>query len=457
MKRCKPDCLTGGGEIFMAEPIQKTNRKILVVEDSRTQAEYLRHILENEGYRVTLAENGIEALEQLSIDRPALVFTDVVMPEMDGYNLCRRIKSDPATATLPVILVTQLFDPADVIRGLECGADDFIIKPFEPGYLRSRISAILVAMQQPDPDGILPALPVTVGDKTCMISASRLQIFQILLSTYEVAVSKNAELLEAQDRLGTLNEQLQQAVEDLKQSNARLTKENIERERVQKALDEANTKLNLMASITRHDVINQLTSQHESLDSALALRQKDPDLAWEHVATAEEIATQTLNSVRFTGEYQKVGVKAPQWQNLHSLVIAAAKHTTPGPIKIENILPSDRDVYADPLIEKVFANLIDNAIKYGKKNTFVRFSLVTGGDGAIIICEDDGVGIPALKKELVFSYEYGMNSGLGLFLSREILAITGLSLHETGTEGKGARFEIRCPEGTFRDEKKGTA
>ncbi|PKL63619.1 MAG: hybrid sensor histidine kinase/response regulator [Methanomicrobiales archaeon HGW-Methanomicrobiales-3] len=434
----------------MADTEKKPIRKILVVEDSRTQAEYLRHILENEGYRVTLAENGNEALEQIAIDRPSIIFTDIVMPELDGYDLCRRIKADEKTAKIPVILVTQLFDPADVIRGLEAGADDFIIKPFEAGYIRTRLATILSAMQHPDPDGDLPPLPVTAGGKTYTVTSSRLRIFNILLSTYEVAVSKNAELLEAQDRLGSVNEQLQQAVENLKLSNTRLTQENIERQRVQKALDEANTKLNLMASITRHDVINQLTSQHETLESALQLRDRDPKKAWEHVATAEEIATRTLNAIRFTGEYQKVGVKAPQWQNLRMLVDAAVKHTTPGTIVIANTLPQNQEIYADPLIEKVFANLIDNAIKYGQKLTSIRFTLETNGDAAIIVCEDDGVGIPEKKKELVFSYEYGMDSGLGLFLSREILAITGITLRETGTEGTGARFELRCPNGTLR-------
>jgi DNA-binding response OmpR family regulator len=434
----------------MAEPGKKPIRKILIVEDSRTQAEYLRHILENEGYRVSLAENGNEALGQIAIEHPSIIFTDVVMPELDGYELCRRIKADEKTAGIPVILVTQLFDPVDVIRGLEAGADDFIIKPFEAEYIRTRLATILAAMQRPDPDGNLPALPVTVGGKTYLVSSSRLRIFNILLSTYEVAISKNAELLEAQDRLGSLNEQLQQVVLDLKQSNSRLTQENIERERVQKALDEANTKLNLMASITRHDVINQLTSQHESLDFALSLREKDAGKAWEHVASAAEIATQTLNSVRFTGEYQKVGVKAPQWQNLHAVVNVAVKHASPDIITISNTVPDDREIYADPLIEKVFANLIDNALKYGKKLTGIRFSLVTEGEAAIIVCEDDGVGIPTAKKEMIFSYEYGMNSGLGLFLSREILAITSITLIESGMEGTGARFELRCPPGTIR-------
>jgi K+-sensing histidine kinase KdpD len=205
-----------------------------------------------------------------------------------------------------------------------------------------------------------------------------------------------------------------------------------------------------MASITRHDVINQLTSQHESLEIALTMRDRDPEKAWKQVSAAAEIATQTLNSIRFTGEYQKVGVKSPQWQNLHALVDAAARHATPGKVKLENNLPRDREIYSDPLIEKVFANLIDNAIKYGKTLTNIRFSMDMAGEAAVITCEDDGVGVPVQNKDLIFSYEYGMNSGLGLFLSREILAITNLSLHETGIEGKGARFEVRCPIGTIR-------
>ncbi|PKG31160.1 response regulator, partial [Methanoregula sp.] len=340
----------------MTEGTPRSLRKILVVEDSRTQAEYLRHILENEGYRVALAENGSEALEQVAIDPPALIFTDVVMPEMDGYEFCRRVKADTKTASVPVILVTQLFDPADVIRGLECGADDFVIKPFEAGYLRSRIGTILSSVQETDEEPPSPPLPVTVGGTTYRVSAGRRRIFNILLSTYEVAVSKNAELLETQDRLAAANDQLKDAVLNLKQTNGQLAQENAGRRQVQKALDEANTKLNLMASITRHDVINQLTSQHESLDSALSLRDRDTKKAWEHVATAAEIATQTLSSVRFTSEYQKVGVKSPQWHNLAALVSAAIQRSLPGPVQIENTLPADREIYADPLIGMVFAN-----------------------------------------------------------------------------------------------------
>jgi K+-sensing histidine kinase KdpD len=108
------------------------------------------------------------------------------------------------------------------------------------------------------------------------------------------------------------------------------------------------------------------------------------------------------------------------------------------------------EIYADPLIEKVFPNLIDNAVRYGISLTRISFSCKKLDGSGVIICEDDGVGILPEEKEKIFSYKYGKNTGLGLFLSREILAITGISIRENGTPGTGARFEIICPEGTVR-------
>ena len=128
-------------------------RRIVVAEDSPTQAEYLRHLLVKEGYEVVLAVHGRDALEAIRRDPPALVLTDIVMPEMDGYELCREIKADKKTAGIPVILVTQLFDPADVLKGLESGADNFIVKPYDPEQVYSRIVGTLEAAGLPDPDG----------------------------------------------------------------------------------------------------------------------------------------------------------------------------------------------------------------------------------------------------------------------------------------------------------------
>src|SRR5689334_15890602 len=100
--------------------------EILIVEDSRTQAARLSYILEQHGYRVRAATNGQEALALLAAHPPALIVSDINMPEMSGYELCQQIKQDARRASIPVILLTSLADPADIVRGLACGADNFI-------------------------------------------------------------------------------------------------------------------------------------------------------------------------------------------------------------------------------------------------------------------------------------------------------------------------------------------
>jgi K+-sensing histidine kinase KdpD len=156
------------------------------------------------------------------------------------------------------------------------------------------------------------------------------------------------------------------------------------------------------------------------------------------------------NTVRFTAEYQKIGATAPAWQEISVLVERSEKYISTDSIALENTVPVGVEVFADPLIEKVFSNLIENALRYGETTTTITFSLKQDGEMYTIICEDDGVGIPAGEKEKIFTYAHGMNTGLGLFLAREILAITGITIRETGTPGSGARFELLCPARVIR-------
>ena len=151
--------------------------------------------------------------------------------------------------------------------------------------------------------------------------------------------------------------------------------------------------------------------------------------------------------IRFTREYEAIGAKAPVWQDCRTLADAAAKEVSPGKVVIKNNLPAGAEVFADSLIIKVFYNLTDNAVRYGEKITTIRFSAEEHNGEHILVCEDDGVGIPAEEKEKIFNRGFGKNTGMGLFLSREILSITGISITETGEPGMGARFEISVPGG----------
>jgi len=107
-------------------------------------------------------------------------------------------------------------------------------------------------------------------------------------------------------------------------------------------------------------------------------------------------------------------------------------------------------VFADSMLEKVFHNLVENALRHGEKVKSISISARETKEGLTIICEDDGVGIPADDKEKVFLRGFGKNSGLGLYLVREVLGITDMRIRETGVPGKGARFEVLVPVGNYR-------
>lgn len=429
---------------------KKPSGYILVVEDNRTQAEYLRYILDKEGYEVRLAPNGMEALEIIKKENPFLILTDVMMPEMDGYELCKTIKNSDKTASIPVILVTHLFDPVDVLKGLEVGADNFIIKPYTPECINSGINSVLVVKKTHMNEEKPCLLKVFYTEKPYYISASRMQIVNILLSTYEIAIKNNSELQVAQEQLHYLNEQMQKALSDLQQTNRELAIENHERQLVETALGNANKKLQLMASITRHDLLNQLNSLQGYLELATMDRESNVELAWDYIGKASEILKRTVNTVRFTGEYQEIGIKSPIWEECREILSRSVGHTSLHGITVINDFPKGLLIYADPLIEKVFSNLIENAVRYGGKISSVRFSFLQDKDISKIICEDDGRGISDEEKDKIFLFQYGKNTGQGLFLSKEILAITGITIEETGIPDKGARFEIICPIGTIR-------
>ncbi|MEI7433590.1 MAG: PAS domain S-box protein [Methanomicrobiales archaeon] len=215
-----------------------------------------------------------------------------------------------------------------------------------------------------------------------------------------------------------------------------------------KSLATANKKLTLLSSITRHDINNQLTV----LMGYLSILQDMPpgpsrDEYFQKVTTAAE---QISVMIRFTKEYESIGVTAPSWQECRTLVNTAAKEAPLGKVMLKNDLAAGAEIFADPLIVKVCYNLMDNAVRYGGKITFIRFSAEERGDVKVLVCEDDGEGISAAEKEKIFERGFGKNTGLGLALAREILDITGISIKETGEPGKGARFEMTVPAGAWR-------
>jgi len=216
----------------------------------------------------------------------------------------------------------------------------------------------------------------------------------------------------------------------------------------EEGLMRANKKLNLLSSITRHDIVNQIFALKGFL-SLLKKETNEPALI-EYINRSDK-ATRTIeNQIIFTRDYQDMGIKAPSWQNVKKSMINAKGALPIGSVTVA-IDCSDLELFADPLFDKVFYNLIDNSLKHGgDRLTTIRIRAQETDNRLIMTCEDDGAGIRIEDRPFIFDHGFGKNTGLGLFLIREILDITGITIRETGEPGKGARFEIIVPKEAYR-------
>jgi PAS domain S-box-containing protein len=217
-------------------------------------------------------------------------------------------------------------------------------------------------------------------------------------------------------------------------------------QQIDDALRIANVKLNLLIGVTRHDVLNSLTAL---LGYNTLIRERDIDDSTRDLLEKQE---KTLLAIRkqieFTRAYDDLGVKSPLWQHVGNTASRAyAQFINTISFSCET---GDLEIYADPMLEKVFYNLFDNAFRYGEGVTKVRLSGAMDGTDLLLFFEDNGIGIMESDKARIFSRGIGKNTGLGLFLTREILAITRIGIQETGEYRKGARFTLRVPRDVYR-------
>lgn len=199
----------------MTSGINLTAIQILVVEDSPTQAFLLKESLEKHQLVVTTAKDGMEALQRITEKIPDVIVTDIEMPIMNGYELCKHLKSNSKLKEIPVILLTNLTDPLDVIGGIECSADGFLTKPCEINLLLSTIQNALKnrGINKKNAGG---KLEFFFGGKSHMLEVNQVQITELLLSTYNNAIQKNRELEEAYRKLNQFHEFLEKQNDTLK-------------------------------------------------------------------------------------------------------------------------------------------------------------------------------------------------------------------------------------------------
>ena len=217
-----------------------------------------------------------------------------------------------------------------------------------------------------------------------------------------------------------------------------------ERKRTEEELLQLTQQLSLLTDITRHDILNKVTEVLGHLNHARK-RFSDPEIT-ALIDTIETNTKEIKSQIEFTRMYQTLGTLEPQWQNPDYLI---SQLHVPSHITLRSDLLGV-EIFADPLFRQVFFNLFDNSQRHGGHVTTITVSMEYNRFGLIIYIEDNGVGIPAKQKKKIFERGFKKSTGLGLFLTQEILRITGIRIQEIGIEGIGARFEIAVPKGAWR-------
>lgn len=279
----------------------QSSTEILVVEDSPTQGRKVQHILEQEGYQVVLAMDGEQALVRMQYSVPALVLSDIVMPVINGYELCRRIRANVKTEDIPVILLTALSDEAAMVEGLACGASGFVTKPYSPGYLLRHIKKTLAdAPRSHDRAMVSFEVPLVGGARSIVADPRRM--VSLLFSAYEAAVQQNAQLVQAERELDEANSHLEDIVAE---RTATLAAKIAEHEKTAMALHASDARWKALAD-NSPDVIMTLNAEFE----IVFINRDAPGLGREDVLGAplpagtkelRDTIDQTLSRVLATG------------------------------------------------------------------------------------------------------------------------------------------------------------
>ncbi|PKL58466.1 MAG: hypothetical protein CVV34_02155 [Methanomicrobiales archaeon HGW-Methanomicrobiales-5] len=258
---------------------------------------------------------------------------------------------------------------------------------------------------------------------------------------------KNLELNGAYEQMAAAFEKLKSTEESLIQGNRELEGQREALRKSERGLKIANQKLNLLSGLTRHDVVNQLTALSGYVELSAQYAQ-DPQ--FRHMIEKEQKLIAMINEqIQFTEEYEDMGVNAPVWQDIGTTVKKAATGLDLSKVSL-NVGSDNLEIYADPLLGKVFVNLMDNTFRHGGTVSEITVSCDKKETGLVITYSDNGAGIDADARPHLFERGYGKHTGLGLYFTREVLGITGLSIAETGIPGNGVRFEITVPEGEYR-------
>ncbi len=474
---------------YQLKPTDAAGIRILIVEDDGMIAFHIADVLEKAGFAVLMpVATGEEALESLQKSpAPDLFFLDIQLAgRIDGIETARQIMERAGT---PVIFMSAWSDNKRIASAALTKPYGYLVKPVSDRELLATVAFTLFrhsvdrklaeneeryrAVFNNAAEGILilaygtyepieanPAflqligygsgdrIPGIAGLLGCPEGMDRNHFRRILLDGGVVRDARlkcrDGSFRDVDITSGVIPRAREPALLAL------IIHDVSDRKRAETALASANRKLNLLSEVTRHDILNQLTILSGYLELSKDCLDDREKLAG-FIGKEKQAADVIQALISFTRTYQNMGEYAPRWHNVQKTVRQVVSEMPPGIPAVTVDLPGI-ELYADPLFPKVIYNLIENAARHGGDNvSSLRFTAREGETRLILTIEDNGIGVPFEIKEQIFLRGFGKNTGLGLFLTREILSITGISIRETGYPGKGARFEITVPRAMFRN------
>ena len=430
----------------MTEEQNFEGMKIHIVEDSPIQAAVLKKTLESKGYTVLHSKDGQEAYERIQDDIPSLVITDVEMPRMNGFDLCLRLREAPQLENLPIILLTSLSSPLDVIKATRCYADNFITKPFQSEFLLKRVAQILGDQNGDQGSSNAGEVDLVIEDEHFLLKPDIVRTTKLLSSVYEDSIQRNQELQNAYWKLEELHTELKQKNEELRQ---------------------LNEQKNYFLGIAAHDLRNPLGSilttskfllgrNYENLTDIqlelLGMIRSGSDFMLSLVNDLLDVSA--IESGKLNLQFEAMNVHELVRKNFSRNEIMAKQKNIQLELASSEQIKTITTFVDKNKFEQVMDNLISNAIKFSPEESAIEIGLEMKGDKIHIYVKDNGQGIPkeeqgkifhAFEKTSVMPTAGEKSTGLGLAITQKIVNAHGGDINVDSTEGCGSTFHIYLP------------
>lgn len=413
--------------------LNKENSYVLAVEDSLVQARKLEYFFHEHEISFKLFNNAEDAYDYALANPPKIIISDIIMPGMDGYEFCTKVKATPHLKFIPVILLTALQDPQDIIKGLQAGADNFITKPYDEKYLLSRIQYLIINSDIRQAGNSEMVIELVFRDQKYQINSDKKQILDLLLSVYEVAIQRN-------DQLTAVKSELESAIQDLTAANQDLEAF------TRMVSHDLRTPLNGIISLSELLITNQSDEiSQESLtmlqfvnESAISMGMLINDLLAfarsgntklnKEIVNLSEIASEVMSRITALDPKNKITFK---------------------------ITPQQMAFADKGLIRIVFDNLLGNAVKYSSKveNPEIIFGVQNYFGHNLYFVKDNGAGFDSSKADKLFqpfqrfhsSSEF-KGTGVGLSTVKKVIDKHGGTIWAESEIGKGTTFYFTLPD-----------